>query len=346
MVNRSDHGWRFGSESLKSIVPQPICHLRAPLNPHPQDPAERNAANRITTEVLADGKRAWGGHSADRPLISVVMPVLNAAAHLPRSLGSLARQQGPPFEVIVVDGGSGDGSPALAGELLSAAAVPHRLIDLPGSSIYGAMNHGVSQARGDWLYVLGADDALAGDAVFAAMAEALQRAAARVLVVHGDVWIEEPGYRYGQPWDLALLLERNLSHQSAFYRRAAIEALGITYNAAYPLFADWDYNLQLLARGPFLHVPVLIASYACGGASSRRQDSRFLAEKEARALAYFGWRACLHMPPHRFALGCDAPGAAPRRLQRLLNRGLWAGRRRLGSLARLRTGPGSADPAD
>jgi glycosyltransferase involved in cell wall biosynthesis len=286
-----------------------------------------------------------GERAGSPPLISVVMPVLNAADHLPRCLRSLAGQQERAFEVIVVDGGSGDGSLEQAGQRLSAAAVPHRLITLQGSSIYGAMNHGIGCARGDWLYVLGADDALADDRVFAAMAQALRLAPPRVLVVHGDVWIEDPGYRYGQAWTLPQLLERNLSHQAAFYRRAAIQDLGITYNEAYPLYADWDYNIRLLARGPFQHVPILIASYACGGASSRRQDERFLAEKEARALEACGWRACWQMPPDRFALGCNQRGSEPRPLQRLLNRGLWAGRRRLQWLARLRTRQAAADRA-
>ena len=75
-----------------------------------------------------------------KPLISVVMPLLNAAMHLQRSLGSLAKQQYSHFEVILVDGGSHDGTLTLGAELLSAASIAHRVKSLPDSSIYEAMN--------------------------------------------------------------------------------------------------------------------------------------------------------------------------------------------------------------
>lgn len=46
--------------------------------------------------------------------VSVVIPVLDDAAHLDRCLGDLARQTVAPFEVIVVDNGSSDDSAAVA----------------------------------------------------------------------------------------------------------------------------------------------------------------------------------------------------------------------------------------
>ena len=142
------------------------------------------------------------------PLITVVMPVLNAARFLPRSLGSLAEQQWRQFEVVLVDGGSEDGTVELATRMLTAASIPHRIDEVPRSGIYDAMNHGVDVAQGDWIYVMGSDDKLLASDVFEAMAPSLQQARPDVLVVHGDVWIEDPGYRYGQKWDLRRLLDR------------------------------------------------------------------------------------------------------------------------------------------
>jgi len=42
---------------------------------------------------------------------------------------------------------------------------------------------------------MGSDKKLLTTDVFEAMAPSLDQARADVLVVHGDVWIEEPGYR-------------------------------------------------------------------------------------------------------------------------------------------------------
>ena len=52
------------------------------------------------------------------PLFSIVMPVLNAGAFLERALRSVLAQAGEDTEVIVVDGGSTDGSVAVIEDLL------------------------------------------------------------------------------------------------------------------------------------------------------------------------------------------------------------------------------------
>jgi glycosyltransferase involved in cell wall biosynthesis len=264
---------------------------------------------------------------SDQPLISVIMPVLNAAGHLPRSLTSLTQQQWRRFEVILVDGGSTDATIALAEQLLSEAAISHRVDVEIGSGIYEAMNLGVARARGDWLYVMGSDDQLLSDQVFGQFSTRLQQAPADVIVVHGNVWIEDPGYLYGQPWDLPRFLDRNISHQSAFYRRVPIQSMGVEYNPKYALYADWDYNIRLFSLGRFHYEPLTVASYACTGASSRRVDEFFLADKESNAIDYFGWRACWLMPPYRFSLGCSTRSGLRRSLQLVLNRVLWFCRR-------------------
>jgi hypothetical protein len=170
---------------------------------------------------------------------------------------------------------------------------------------------------------MGSDDHLLSSTVLKDIAPRLSAAQPEVLVVHGDVWIEDPGYRYGQSWDLPRLLDRNISHQSAFYRRKVIDSLQIKYNTRYTLYADWDYNLKLFSKGRFQYVPLPVASYACTGASSQRVDEYFLAEKEMNALQYFGWRACFLIPPHRFALGCGERPGRRRVVQLQVNRLIW-----------------------
>jgi rSAM/selenodomain-associated transferase 2 len=85
----------------------------------------------------------------EHTLISAIIPVLNAEAELPQTLAVLA---GSPVvgEIIVVDGGSRDGSAALARE---AGA---RIIEAPrgrGTQLAA----GAAMATNDWLMFLHAD---------------------------------------------------------------------------------------------------------------------------------------------------------------------------------------------
>jgi rSAM/selenodomain-associated transferase 2 len=82
-------------------------------------------------------------------MISVVIPALNASATLRTTLAAVAEAD----EVVVVDGGSGDGTAALA------ASLGARVVAAPrgrGSQLAA----GIAVARGDWLLLLHADTRL------------------------------------------------------------------------------------------------------------------------------------------------------------------------------------------
>lgn len=79
--------------------------------------------------------------------VSVIIPALNEASQIAETISSLRRQQ--PHEIIVVDGGSDDGTPELA-----------RKADLVLSGPRGRanqMNHGARAATGDAFLFLHAD---------------------------------------------------------------------------------------------------------------------------------------------------------------------------------------------
>ncbi|MEO6715443.1 MAG: glycosyltransferase family 2 protein [Mycobacteriales bacterium] len=94
------------------------------------------------------------------PTISVVIPCLNEVRHLPRLLASIAMQTVQPTEVIVVDGGSTDGTR----EWLEAAArVGVRVIDNPERIVPVAMNRGITAATGELVARMDAHASYADD---------------------------------------------------------------------------------------------------------------------------------------------------------------------------------------
>jgi O-antigen biosynthesis protein len=89
-----------------------------------------------------------------RPIVSVIVPCFNAARFLGQTLQALTNQSMPPHEVIVVDNGSGDASPAIAacfGPLV-------RLVHEPRRGANHARIAGARHASGEALMFLDADD--------------------------------------------------------------------------------------------------------------------------------------------------------------------------------------------
>lgn len=97
--------------------------------------------------------------------ISVVIPMYNARETLPLPLGSLVRQDFPAdeFEAVIVDDGSGDGSPQAARQYLAAAPFEWRVLEPPHRGVSVARNLGIEASRGECLFFLDADDELPPD---------------------------------------------------------------------------------------------------------------------------------------------------------------------------------------
>jgi len=86
--------------------------------------------------------------------VSVICTVLNEAASVERLLHSLASQTRPPDEVVIVDGGSTDGTLALLTTF--AAQLPLKLQEARGANISRGRNLAAARATGD---VIAATDA-------------------------------------------------------------------------------------------------------------------------------------------------------------------------------------------
>jgi glycosyltransferase involved in cell wall biosynthesis len=92
-----------------------------------------------------------------QPLVSVVVPCYNAAQTLDRTLRSIASQSFTEFEVIIVDDGSIDESPAIAERYVSADR-RFRLETQRNAGVARARNRGIGLARGGYIAPIDSDD--------------------------------------------------------------------------------------------------------------------------------------------------------------------------------------------
>jgi glycosyltransferase involved in cell wall biosynthesis len=85
--------------------------------------------------------------------ISVITPSLNQIGFLKTCCASVADQQGAAFEHIVIDGGSGDGSPSWLRQQPEVISVSEA-----DRGMYDAVNKGLALARGEILAYLNCDE--------------------------------------------------------------------------------------------------------------------------------------------------------------------------------------------
>lgn len=191
--------------------------------------------------------------------ISLIMPALNAAAHIAEALDSAARQSfDGALEVIIADGGSQDATTEIARQNSFV-----RVLEGPDGGIYDGFNRAIAAARGDIVGFLNADDELPDGALGAV-------AAAFANPQGNDQ--SHPSYRSG-PFDFLSgsveysqngVIQQRLSHDSPyssagglfgipaintrFFPRAVIEQLG-PFKTNIGLAADREFLLRTATLG-------------------------------------------------------------------------------------------------
>ena len=173
--------------------------------------------------------------------LAIVIPALNEAAHLARLLPDLARDC-PGAEIVVVDGGSRDGTPAV----VTREPGPRLLACARGRALQ--MNHGARAAAGDTLLFLHADTRLPHGA-----ARAIEQALAAPGVVGGrfDVRFDNEGALFRTiAWFMNTRSRASgicTGDQAIFVRRADFEAIG--GYPEIPLMEDIELSRRLKRRG-------------------------------------------------------------------------------------------------
>ena len=107
---------------------------------------------------ITGGKRRRGifkNNKKNKPLISVITVVLNNQKYLTKSINSVLKQSYKNFELIIVDGGSTDGT-------LEILRKNNNKIDFwiseKDKGLYDAMNKGIRLSRGSIISILNSDD--------------------------------------------------------------------------------------------------------------------------------------------------------------------------------------------
>lgn len=93
----------------------------------------------------------------EKPLVSVIMPVYNAAETVARAIRSIQAQTEPRWELLAVDDGSTDQSGSICDEF-AAADARICVFHTPNRGVSQARNTALAEAQGEWIAFLDSDD--------------------------------------------------------------------------------------------------------------------------------------------------------------------------------------------
>ncbi len=220
--------------------------------------------------------------------ISVITVAFNAAATIADTCRSVAAQDWPDVEHIIIDGGSRDATAAIVAE---HARPGHVFVSEPDRGLYDAMNKGVALASGALIGFLNADDlfcrsdALRLVASAAAADPAADAIVGAVAIVAADD-IDRLTRAYPPtpfaPW--MLRLAHMPPHPGFYTRRAAMAQVG-GFDAAIRIGADFDWMVRFFAihRRRARPIRETLVTLREGGLSNQGFASRRAIAREALA---------------------------------------------------------------
>jgi glycosyltransferase involved in cell wall biosynthesis len=223
-----------------------------------------------------------------QPSFSIIVAVYNSVATLQRCIGSVKAQDYERKELIVIDGGSTDGSVDILKANNDQISYWESEAD---RGIYHAWNKGLDHATGDWIHFLGADDYFMDSEVLAGVAKGIGYCTADVRIVYGKEAIVSTDGEVleirGDPWEKArpkFSREMSIPHPTVFHRRSIFDDHG-RFDESFRICADYDLLLRELKKGQaFFLTNLIVKGVMYGGASTRWDMMPTVVEETTRAL--------------------------------------------------------------
>lgn len=235
--------------------------------------------------------------------ISVVTAVFNNRETIGAAIDSALSQVDVEFELIVIDGGSTDGTLDVLRAYGDRLAL---LVSEPDRGMYDALNKGIQLATGDVVGFLHSDDLFADESVLTRIAAAF--AVPDVGAVYGDLlYVSKDApdvvVRY---WKAGAFSQDRLGwgwmppHPTFYVRRSIYQRLGV-FDLRYRIAADYDTMLRFLGKGKIRadYIPEVLVKMRLGGASNRsfanivrksKEDYLALRRNDVGGLGALAWK--------------------------------------------------------
>ncbi|MEP7076059.1 MAG: glycosyltransferase [Acidobacteriota bacterium] len=207
--------------------------------------------------------------SGSEKRISVLVPSYNHAKFVDRCLRSILSQTHPPSELLVIDDGSTDGSPAVIENILKSCPFPCELIVNSNQGLCATLNEGLGRTTGEYFAYLGSDDLWLPE-FLGSRIDLLESRPEAVLAYGNGYLIDDTDdiFESSADWrnfefpdgDARPMLYLGTAPISStvFYRRDALEEIG--WNEGSRL-EDYELYLRLAEVGAFAFDPSVLGAW-------------------------------------------------------------------------------------
>ncbi len=213
--------------------------------------------------------------------VSLLLTTYNSIQNLPITLESIQEQTYAPVEVIIVDGGSTDGTVALIRQFADNSGLEVKWISEPDDGLYDAMNKAYRMSTGDIIAVC--NDRLSEKESIAIFVETIQNAGEDCIGAHSDLIYVE-GNKQIRGWHMGQGDIRQgwmPGHPALYLKREVYEKYGL-YDTSYRCAADYEFMVRFLKdrANRLAYVPRVLITMFYGGTSNAGLRNYLVSFKE------------------------------------------------------------------
>jgi len=205
--------------------------------------------------------RSSGGHAAllrDRPLVSIILPTRDRATLLPTAVQSIKAQTYDHWELLIVDDGSSDATPAVIAGFLGDPRI--RTLRMAGNGVAAARNAAMAEAKGQFFAYLDSDNSWRPEFLEIALSYLLER---NLDLVYSALETND-GWRtryVGAAFDYTALSRRNfIDINVALHRRNLYDMRG-GCDEDLKRMSDWDVILRYAKESRVAYAPFIGCVY-------------------------------------------------------------------------------------
>ena len=243
------------------------------------------------------------------PKVSIITVVYNAKSALQKTLDSIKQVRYPNKEVIIIDGGSTDGTKSVIEKNYLDISM---WISEKDNGIYDAMNKAINIATGEFIWFMNAGDTIYDPYILESLFKGKEQFAD---FYYGDTLVVSAtgkilGLRRKKPskslkWT-SFKRGMTVCHQSMIIKRSIVPL----YDLSYRYSSDFDWVIKILKKGAVVkNTNKIISVFETGGATTQNQ-SKSLEERYNIMVKYYGYADTIY---HHFLFGFNVfkPGYRP-----------------------------------